>query len=112
MSRQTVLGLMPDICAWLDANNIPHQDVPVDEVPRIADGRITVRVQKRNAKGRKYLDAVLDQVASEVVTVPLLVEPPDVLKPWLAGQVPYSTPSEQRRIKAKLAAFGRESTDG
>lgn len=112
MSRPTVLALMPDICAWLDANNIPSADVPVDEVPRIAAGKITVRVHKRNAEGHKYLDLALDQVASEVIAVPLLVEPPDVLKPWLAGQVPYSTPSEQRRIKAKLAAFGREATDG
>lgn len=85
--RNPLVRIMPQICAWLDANDIPHGDVPVEEIPTITDGKITVRVFKRTITGN--LQAGADgKPASEVVTVPLLVEPPDVLKPWLEGQVP------------------------
>lgn len=82
-----MLAIMPQICKWLDANDIPHADVPVTEVPKIANGKITVRVNRRH-NGRFYLDSGTDRLASQVRTFTLKVEPPAVLLPWLRGEVP------------------------
>jgi hypothetical protein len=102
---------MPDICAWLEANDIPHADVPVDHVPTITGDQIKVRVQKRNARGRFYLEPGTERIASEVRTYPLKRRPPAKLRPWLAGQIPYRTAGDQRRIKAAASRL-REATDG
>lgn len=77
----TLMKLMPKICAWLDANGIRSADVPITEVPKIADGKITVRLYRRP---RSVVD---DRVVDEVRTVPLAVQPPPELRPWLAGRV-------------------------
>lgn len=81
----SVMDVMDDICAWLKANNIAPRDVPLTAVPKVADGQIKTRVYLRR-DGKAYLDARGD-VATGSIEVPLLVEPPAVLGPWLRGEL-------------------------
>lgn len=68
------------ICAWLRANGIEPNTVPISEVPTIADGRITCRVHTGQHTG-------LGDPACRTIVVPLVEQPPAVLAHWLAGKV-------------------------
>jgi hypothetical protein len=81
----SVMKVMDEICAWLKANNITPADVPITAVPKVEGGRIKTRVHLRR-NGRFYLDSRGD-VATGRVDVPLLVEAPAVLGPWLRGEL-------------------------
>lgn len=80
-----VYAIMDDICAWLTANGITPGGVPISEVPTIAAGQITIAVMLRR-DGRVYIDAD-ERIATATVTVPMVVEPPAVLEPWIAGRL-------------------------
>lgn len=84
----TVMTLMPQICAWLEANGIRPGDVPVDEVPEIRDGQIHVTLFRRDAEGRHYVEPGAERAAKVRRSFPLQAQPPPALRPWLAGQVP------------------------
>ena len=82
------LKLHDDICDWLRANKITPADVPVDAVPVIKDGQITIRVYLRR-NGSFYLinpDSDDATVAESTVTVPMVVQPGEGLARWLAGE--------------------------
>jgi hypothetical protein len=76
-----VMPVMAAAMAWLRANGIEPTDVPIREVPTIADGQITCRVMVRGRLGGRQL--VNGEVATKTVTVPLKVKPPAVLLSWL-----------------------------
>lgn len=86
LGRDTVLTIMGDICDWLRANGITPGDVPIEEVPRLANGKITLRVYQRNQAGRHHVTN--GQIATEVRTYPLRKQPPGKLAAWLRGEVP------------------------
>lgn len=83
MPSPAFMQLMPAICAWLDANNIPHADVPITEIPDVASGRIAVTVFVRP---RRVNSATGDLIRRRL-TAPMLVPPPTELRAWLAGKV-------------------------
>lgn len=71
-----------EVCTWLEANGIQPRTTPMDPVASIADGMLTLR-QKVQRNGHDVLDPTGDGVLTEVVTVPVIVEPtPDVAE-WL-----------------------------
>jgi hypothetical protein len=88
----SVYDLMPDITEWLNANGIRAMDVPVGEVAQLHDGQITVWTFDRPR--RIVSDA--EGPARTLVTVPMVVAPPDVIQPWLRGQCRESLPFAAR----------------
>ncbi|MDX3507370.1 hypothetical protein PV755_00275 [Streptomyces caniscabiei] len=84
-----------ELCAWLRANNINPDDVPIGEdiviewetynvtahdsdAPQTIEGDRAIRYTAylRNADGFKYLDEATGEPAQEERTVPLVVDPP------------------------------------
>lgn len=78
----TVNGQREELCAWLRANGITPEDVPISaeisiEPLTLGGGRaIRHTVYLRDADGRKYLDETGDEAAQEERLVPLVTEPP------------------------------------
>lgn len=83
MASTAFMQLMPAICTWLDANDIPHDDVPITEIPTITGHQVIVTVFTRP---RRVNSATGDLVRRRLVK-PLLVPPPTHLRDWLAGKV-------------------------
>lgn len=81
-----VLKHMAALCAWLDANGIPHADVPIDNRPTITDGQIRIEVFVRNPDGQIRITGPRDnvQVVRETSTRPLRAPLPDNLTWWAA----------------------------
>ncbi|GIJ51304.1 hypothetical protein Val02_81900 [Virgisporangium aliadipatigenens] len=72
------------ICEWLEDNGIDPKVVPVETVPRIQNGQITlVTYAQRN--GRFYVEG--DAIVIKTITVPLKAEPPADLADWLDERV-------------------------
>jgi hypothetical protein len=82
----SVYDLMQDITAWLNANGIRAMDVPVGEVAQLHDGQITVWTFDRPRRVEN------DEVMRRLITVPMVVAPPDSIQPWLRGQCRESLP--------------------
>lgn len=86
--NRRLVALMPQICEWLRANGIRPIDVPVSEVPEVTDA-IRVRVYKRDAAGRFYVDRLTGDLASERRVFALRQAPPPALRPWLDREIVY-----------------------
>lgn len=73
---------LPELRAWLTANGINPDDVPVHEDITIepltlgGDRAIRFTAHLRNADGHKYLDEATGEAAQEERIVPLVVDPP------------------------------------
>lgn len=95
MAVQTDLGRRTALCDWLTANGIEPNAVPVDGDLTIIDtdeGRaIRVEVFVRTEDGKLALDERGVDVAMEVRTVPLVVEPPE----WWT---PYEKPTREQLL--------------
>lgn len=83
-SSEIAMCVRPEIQAWLRANDIDPDVVPLGHVPMILDGRITCLVFLLDEAGRKYL--VDDELAVEILVVPLKVKPPAALSQWLNSE--------------------------
>jgi hypothetical protein len=82
--------LVRSVIAWFRANGVDARHLPRDSHASIADGRLTFRrFVLSELTGTPMLDPVeSNRLATEVVTVPLLVEPsPDVAE-WLRPKCP------------------------
>lgn len=86
MAVQTDWSRRAVLCDWLTANGIEPADVPVDGDLLIVDteqGRaIRVEVLVRTEDGKLALDERGVDVAREVRTVPLTVDPPTWFEPY------------------------------
>ncbi len=97
----SVYDLMAHIVTWLNANGIPAIDVPVAEVAQLHDGHITVWTWERPRR----LISEAEGAARTLVTVPMVVAPPDELQPWLRGECRESVPfvsAEMAEVDAVL----------
>lgn len=74
-----------EICDWLAANGIDPGRTPMNPDATIVDGQLTLR-QKIQRGGRAVVHG--GQVATETVTVPLLVAPPPDIADWLGPKCP------------------------
>lgn len=63
------------ITGWVRANGVNPNDVSTALRPTIADGELTFARFIRNPEGRIQVDPLNDEVVTETVTVPIVVEP-------------------------------------
>ncbi len=76
------------VCRWLEANGVDPNKTPMQADASIADGRLTIR-QKVTLPGTN--GGLVDQldpenpneILTEVITVPVLVEPDKEVAEWL-----------------------------
>lgn len=75
------------LCAWLTANNINPNSVPLDSDLYIEDTpegrRIHHDLYLLDDQGHKFLDVRGNMAARERASTPLLVEPPDWWEPYI-----------------------------
>lgn len=91
--RDEVVPEFDPIMAWLRANNVVPENVPLDaEVEFNDDDTMTIDVFLLNENGRKYLVPGTEKAAMGTVTVPLLVPPPP-LKSLVAVAVRKANPA-------------------
>jgi hypothetical protein len=93
-----------DLCAWLRANGIDPDEVPLDADMTITtvdnDARwLRCEVFVTDANGRRMLNERRTDVARDTVTVPLRAEPPSWWQPHLR-------PSREQLLEA-IAAVGK-----
>lgn len=75
------------LCAWLEANNIAANHVPIDSdfvIEEEPDGRyLRCELFDLDAEGRKQLDERRNTAARKPHQVPLLAEPPEWWEPYV-----------------------------
>jgi hypothetical protein len=76
-----------EICTWLEANGISPRSTPMNPDASIANGTLTIR-QKVQRDGRDVLDSTGYGILSEVVSVPVIVEPSPAVAEWLRPKCP------------------------
>jgi hypothetical protein len=74
-----------EICDWLTANGIDPGRTPMNPDATISDGMLTLR-QKIRRNGHDVVSH--GEIATETVTVPLLVEPAPDVAGWLSPKCP------------------------
>ena len=83
------------LCAWLTANGIEPNTVPIDADIIVVDtdgGRVLrCEVEMRGKDGRFVLDDRGDRAAREIRAVPLVAEPPE----WWT---PYEKPTREQLL--------------
>jgi hypothetical protein len=77
------------VCRWLEANGVDPNKTPMQADASIADGRLTIRQKVRGPNGGDQLDpSNPNEILTEVITVPVLVEPDKEVAEWLRPKCP------------------------
>ncbi|MEU6491103.1 hypothetical protein ABZ890_12000 [Streptomyces sp. NPDC046984] len=74
--RDTPYGPVDVVAAWLRANDIDPNDVPIEGPITIEQGRIHYAALLRNEAGHRHEDRATGRAAREERTAPLVVKPP------------------------------------
>lgn len=84
------------ICAWVKANGIDPNDVPLYAWVRIEGGdQIACPVWRRNAEGKPYLDEETGELARGLIVRPLVAEPGETVARWLLWPWPAQRGAEE-----------------
>lgn len=73
------------VCLWLSANGVEPKRTPMYPNASISAGQLTIR-QKVQHDGHDVVDG--HEILTEVITVPVLVEPDTEIAEWLRPKCP------------------------